>query len=120
MLRFKQDDTSIALILTLTELATTPLPDYYFVFTHVTTKEVVTFTKVNADDESLFKYRYNKFTIDPSTVFAGKQVGEWHYKVYENNANGVLLEQGKMILDRATDFAFDKYNSATTFKVYNG
>jgi hypothetical protein len=120
MLKFKQNDTSISLILTLTELATQASPDYYFVFTHVASKEAVTFTKLNADDESLFKTRYNKFTINPSVVFANKQTGEWHYKVYQNDINGVLLEQGKMILDRSTDFAYNIYDSDTSFKTYNG
>lgn len=120
MLKFKQSDSSVKFILTLTELQTTSAPNYLFVFTHVLTKQAVSFTLANAQDESLFKERYNRFTIDPSSVFASKPTGEWHYKVYENNVNGVLLEQGKMIMDSETDFTYDKYNSETSFKVYNG
>jgi hypothetical protein len=120
MLKFKQSDVSVSLILTLTELTTTATPDYYFVFTHVLTKVQVTFTKTNAEDESLFKNRYNKFTINPSVVFADKETGEWHYKVYENNVNGVLLEQGKTMIDKTTDFDYQKYDSQTSFKTYNG
>lgn len=120
MLEFKQSDTSIPLILTLTELTTEFEPDYYFVFTHVLTKDTVTFTKFNSDDESDFRSRYNKFTIDPSVIFLNKQPGEWHYKVYENDANGTVLEYGKMMLLRATDFAFTKYESSNSFKTYNG
>jgi hypothetical protein len=119
MLQFKQSDIAAVLILTLTEMITTTDPDYYFVFTHVTTKDTVTFTKLNADDISLYKDRYNKFSINPSVVFADKQPGEWHYKVYENDANGELLEYGKMILNRATEFEFTKYNSDSSFKTYN-
>lgn len=120
MLRLKQSDTSTKLILTLTELATEANPDFHFVFTHVLTKDVVSFTKLSADDESLYQSRYNKFTIDPSVVFADKEPGEWHYKVYENDADGELLEQGKMVLDRSQDFEFTKYNSSNSFKTYNG
>jgi hypothetical protein len=120
MLRFKISDTSRDLILTLTELTTEATPDYLFVFTNVLTKQEVTFTKTYADDLSNFKSRYNKFNIDPSVLFADKEPGEWHYSVYQNDANGVLLEQGKMILDGATDFDYDKYNSQTSFKTYNG
>lgn len=120
MLNLKQGDTQADLILTLSELATTSAPNYYFVFTHVLTKDVVTFTKLNADDLSGFPLRYNKFSINPATLFANKQPGEWHYKVYENDANGFLLEQGKMMLDRSTEYTYEKYNSDTSFKTYNG
>lgn len=108
------------LILTLTELQTTSAPDYYFVFTNVLTKEAVTVTMANAQDESLFKERYNRFTINPSVVFANKTPGEWHYKVYENDISGALLEQGKAMIDSTTDFEYSKYNSETSFKAYNG
>jgi hypothetical protein len=117
MLEFSQNETSAILILTLTELKVTDSADFFFVFTHVTTKEQVTYTD---QDESNYPERYNKFTIDPSTLFANKQIGEWHYKVYEADADGVLLEQGKMLLGRSTEFGFEKYDSANTFKTYNG
>lgn len=116
------------MILTLTELATLPAPYYLFVFTHVTTKDVVAFVKTEADDESEYPQRYNQFTINASTVFASKQIGEWHYKVYEqedpdnldpDDATG-LLEEGKLLLDRATAFEYDNYDTTTTYKVYNG
>jgi len=108
------------MILTLTEKVTVTSPDYYFVFTHVTTKDQVTFTLSDADDESDYKSRYNKFTIDPSNEFDGQPVGEWHYEVYENDADGELLEQGKLLLDRGEDFSYDKYDSTNSFKTYNG
>lgn len=128
MLQFKQDDTAAVMILTLTELVTINTPFYLFVFTHVTTKDVVAFVKAEADDESDYPDRYNQFTIDASVVFAGKQIGEWHYKIYEqsnadnldpDNATG-LLEEGKLLLDRATAFEYDMYNQSTNYKVYNG
>lgn len=128
MLQFKQDDTAAAMILTLTELVSIATPYYLFVFTHVTTKDVVAFVKAEADDESLYPARYNQFTINPSVVFANTQPGAWHYKVYEQispvNINpalsGAVLEYGKLILDRAVDFSYTKYDQATTYKTYNG
>ena len=120
MMVLKISDISADLILTLTELITTVAPNYYFVFTHVLTNDTVAFTKTNNQDLSSFKQRYNKFNINPSSVFASKPTGEWHYKVYENNAVGVLLEQGKMILEESTPFDFSKYDSQTSFKTYNG
>lgn len=128
MLQFKQTDTAIALILTLTELVTLPEPNFLFIFTNVTTKDVVAFVKATADDESNYPDRYNQFAIDPSTVFAAAQPGEWHYAVYEQaDAGNVdptlaagLLETGKTLIERAEDFAYDMYDSPTSFKVYNG
>lgn len=128
MLQFKQDDTSAEMILTLTEKVTLTDPYYLFVFTHVTTKDVVAFVKSVADDESGFQSRYNKFTIDPSTVFEDKLPGEWHYKVYEQedaeNTDVTLagdeIECGKLMLLPVNEFEFSKYDSPTTYKVYNG
>lgn len=128
MLEFRQNDTAVALILTLTELTTLSAPFYLFAFTHVTTKDTVAFVKSDADDESDYPQRYNQFTIDPAAIFAGANTGEWHYKVYEQTAAdnldpslaGVILEYGKMILDRSTDFAYNIYDSPTTYSAYNG
>jgi hypothetical protein len=128
MLQFALDDTSVELILTLTEKVTLSTPYYLFVFTHVTTKDVVTMIKSVADDESGYTSRYNQFTIDPSVVFSGKQPGEWHYKVYEQQSvtnvdpaqAGNLLEVGKVMIGRATEFSYNKYDGSTTYKAYNG
>lgn len=128
MLEFKQDDTAAVMILTLTELVTLSPVYYLFIFTHVTTKEIVAFVKSTAQEESLFPSRYNQFTINAATVFNGKQPGEWHYKVYEQSSAvntdpalaGEVIEFGKLYLDRATDFDYDKYNTATSYKTYNG
>lgn len=128
MLQFKQDDTEASIILTLTEQATLPEPNYLFVFTHVTTKDVVPLILLNGDDLSNYAQRFNEFAINPSEVFAGYQPGEWHYQVYEQEsaentdllAALTLLEQGKLLLDRSEEFAFDMYDSPTSYKTYNG
>lgn len=128
MLEFKQDDTAVALILTLTELVSLPDPYFLFVFTQVTTKDIVAFLKFSDDDESEHPERFNQYTVDPSVLFTGMPPGEWHYSVYEQASSsnldpamsGSVLEFGKMILDRAVEFAFQQYDSLTSFKTYNG
>jgi hypothetical protein len=128
MLQFKQDDTTAVMILTLTEFVTLAMPYYLFVFTHVETKRVVSLVKAPADDESGHPQRYNQFTIDAADVFEDQPTGEWHYKVYEQESStntdidltGDLLEDGKLILDRSTEFGYSQYNSETTYKAYNG
>lgn len=128
MLEFRRSDTTAALILTLTELVTIAPVNYLFVFTHVLQRDEVKFVKTDEDDESDYPARYNQFTINPSVVFVNKQPGEWHYRVYEQESevntdpalSGQLIEQGKMILERPTDFSYNMYDVATTFKTYNG
>lgn len=119
MLQFKSDSDNERIIVTLTELVTANDPIYVFTFTHVVTKEVVTFTKTTDDDFSNYPERYNEFQINPSAIFAGYQVGEWHYIVTEQQT-ATVLEYGKLYLDRGNDFSFTKYDNATTFKTYNG
>lgn len=128
MLEFKQDDTAVDLILTLTENVSLNQPSYLFVFTHVLTKDVVAFVKTEADDLSNYPDRYNKFTINPTILFAGYQPGVWGYTVYEQASptnispalSGAPLEYGQLLLKRAINFAFTKYDSPTSFKTYNG
>lgn len=128
MLQFKQDDTAAVMILTLTEKVTLTAPYYLFVFTHVTTKDQVKFIKAEIDDESEYPDRYNQFTINAAAVFDGEQPGEWHYKVYEQESAvnldpalaGIILEEGKLILDRATEFEYSMYEGTTSYKTYNG
>lgn len=128
MLQFKQDDTAAVMILTLTEFVTLPAPSYLFVFTHVTTKDVVKFIKAEIDDESDYPQRYNQFTINAATVFDDQQPGEWHYKVYEQESavnldpalSGIILEDGKLLLDRVAEFEYTQYEGTTSYKTYNG
>lgn len=128
MLEFKQNDTAVDLILTLTENVSIANPFYLFVFIHVLTKDVVSFVLNSAEDESFYTERYNRFTINPAVLFSGKQPGEWHYTVYEQVdgvnvsplLSGEMLEFGKMILDRDVEFSFTQYQSPTTYQSYNG
>jgi hypothetical protein len=128
MLEFKQNDTAVAIILTLTELVTLSAPNFLFIFTHVTTKDQVAFIKLDSDDESDYPQRYNQFTINPASLFGGRNSGEWHYAVYEqasaSNLDPALAEApvefGKMILERSTDFTYQLYATPTTYKAYNG
>jgi len=125
MLEFKQNDTAAELILTLTEFVSIANPYFLFVFTHVLTKETVAFI---AADTSLYPSRYNQFTINAAVKFSDKPPGEWHYKIYEQasssnvdpDLSGAILEYGKMILNRTTDFAYNMYEIATSYKAYNG
>ncbi len=128
MLEFKRTDTSAELILTLTEMVSIDNANYLFVFTNVLTKDIISFVKLQGDDESAFPERYNQFTIDPASLFLQSQPGEWHYQIYEQESTtnldpvlaGGKLEDGKLIIEEDPAFQFTKYDSPTTFKTYNG
>lgn len=115
-------------MVTLHEKSSSTSTHYLFVFTHATTKQVVAFVKAKASDESQYVTRYNLYTIDITDVFDGAPVGEYLYKVYEQTSNsntdpalaGNEVENGKMFLSAATAFSYDTYNTATTYKQYNG
>lgn len=114
MIEFNQSETSVEFILTLTELVTVNNPVYSFTFTHVLTKDVVSFDLTTDDDNSEHTERYNSFTID-TTQF--EHPGEWHYTVIEQQT-GNILEKGKMIILR--DFNYTMYDGATSYKSYEG
>lgn len=128
MLQFKQSDTVSLLIVTLSENVSIDDPYFLFVFTHILTKQQVKFIKFIGADESSFPVRYNAFTINPSVVFAGSPIGSWNYKVYEQvssintdeDLTGDVVEYGKLILNRATEFEFTKYDEPTYYTTYNG
>lgn len=111
-------------ILTLTEKQTIAAPNYLFYFIHRTSNDVVAFVLLNAADQSPYKDRYNKFSIDASK-FSSKLFGEWTYYIYEqsstSNADPAqatgLLETGILRLDDSTPFEFTEYQTNNTFKV---
>jgi hypothetical protein len=128
MLQFKISDTDVDIIVTLNEKVTLTEPHFLFVFTHLTTKDTVAFVKSSSDDLSEYPDRFNKFNIDAADLFGGDQPGEWHYRVYQQESStnltvanaGSLIETGKLILERETEFEFTKYEEASSFKTYNG
>ena len=128
MLELTKGQTSEKIIVTLDELKTLNEPYYLFVFTHVTTKDVVKFIISAEDDESNYPERYNQFNLNTETIFGLKPVGEWHYIIYEQASSTnqdpdlttSLLEYGKMLLYPTSAFAYTKYDNPVTYKAYNG
>lgn len=129
MLQLKLSDVFFnTTIFTLTENVSIVHPYYLCVFTHVLTKETVILLFDSALDESPHPERYNEYSINTVINFGGKPPGEWHYVVYEQAsssnqdiaATGAPLEYGKLLIERATEFEFEKYDSPTSYKTYNG
>lgn len=127
MLLLNLGQTAEELVVTLNEKRTLDAGYYLFVFTNVTTSDVVNKIYNFSEDESDYPTRFNLFPIDTDTVFTGKPVGHWVYKVYEqaSSSNTVVtglteVERGIMQLKPATEFAFEEYSGTTSFKQYGG
>jgi hypothetical protein len=116
------------LIVTLTEKQTLTVGYYLFIWTHYTTKQVVTKIYNFTEDTSDYQNRFNNLPLNTNTVFASKPIGQWIYKVYEQSSDTNVdpdltlteLETGIMTLHPATEFSFTEYTETTTFKSYNG
>ncbi len=109
--------------LTLTEKETLASPNYLFVFKNRSTNTEVKFVLLNAADVSLFKERYNKFSLKIDKYFSSKPKGQYTYSVYEQTSTtnqdttGLnLLESGIMWLNDAEN-VYTEYQTNDTFKV---
>lgn len=115
--------TTANVILTLTEKQLLSAPNYLFVFTNRTTNYDVKFILTNAKDLSLYKERFNKFSIKVDSFFSTKLNGQWGYSVYEQTSTqntdvtGLnLLESGVMILSEP-ETIYTEYSPSDKFKI---
>lgn len=96
-----------SIVVTLAEKQLLTNPNYLFIFTGRTTYTDVAFVLLNAADISLYKDRYNKFSI-AHTLFTSAKIQDYIYNIYEQasttnlNPTGLnLLETGIMQLKQA-------------------
>jgi len=109
--------------LTLTEKELLTNPNYLFIFTNRSSNVEVKFVLLNAADVSLFKDRYNKFSLVTNTYFGSSLIGQYDYQVYEQvsttntNPSGLnMLESGIMMLNEA-DNVYTSYQTTDTYKI---
>ena len=109
--------------LTLTEKQTISSPNYLFTFKNRSTNQEVKFVLLYAADVSLFKERYNKFSIKVDKYFSSKPRGQWTYSVYEQTSTSntdetglTLLESGIMWLNDAEEI-YTEYQTKDTYKI---
>ena len=109
--------------LTLTEKELLTNPNYLFVFRSRSTNTEVKFVLLNNTDISLFKERYNKFSLVTNTYFNTSLIGQYTYEIYEQasssntNPSGLnMLESGIMMLNEAATI-FTSYQTTDTFKI---
>jgi hypothetical protein len=125
MLLLTLGETSQEIVVTLNEKRTLDDGFYLFVFTNVTTKDVVNKIYAFSEDMSDYQDRFNLFDIDTNSTFLNKPTGEWRYEVYEQSSGtntditGLTeVERGILQLKPATEFAFEQYDTPTTYKQY--
>jgi len=122
MIRLTKGQTQ-SIILTLTEKQLLTNPNYLFVFTNRSANTEVKFVMLNATDISLYKDRYNEFSIVTNTNFGSSLNGQYDYEVYEqasttntNPAGLNMIESGIMELV-GIPFAFTEYSTTDTYKI---
>ena len=122
MIRLTKGQTQ-NIILTLTEKQLLNNPNYLFIFTNRSANTDVKFVKLNATDISLYKDRYNEFSIVTNTNFGSSLNGQYDYEVYEqasttntNTAGLNMIESGIMELV-GTPFEFTEYSTTDTYKI---
>lgn len=111
------------IIMTLTEKQLLINPNYLFVFTNRSSNNVIKFVVLSASDLSLFKDRYNEFSIVTNTNFSSALEGQYTYEVYEQasssntNITGLnKLETGIMWLSGST-MTYNQYNTTDTYTI---
>lgn len=127
MLLLTLGQTAEVMTVTLNEKRTLDDGYYLFVFTHYTTKQVVTKIYAFAEDDSAYPDRFNQFEINTAIVFLNKPVGMWQYNIYEQESSSntdpeglTEVESGIMELRPIVQFTFEEYDGTTTYKVYGG
>jgi len=122
MIRLTKGQTHLV-ILTLTEKQLLTNPNYLFVFTNRSANTEIKFVRLNNTDLSVYKDRYNEFSIVTNTNFANALNGQYDYQIYEqastsnvNPAGLNMLESGIMELV-GTAFEFTEYTTTDTYKI---
>jgi hypothetical protein len=122
MIRLTKGQTHLV-ILTLTEKQLLTNPNYLFVFTNRSANTEIKFVRLNNTDLSVYKDRYNEFSIVTNTNFSTALNGQYDYVVYEqasptntNPAGLNALESGIMELV-GTAFEFTEYTTTDTYKI---
>lgn len=111
------------IILTLTEKQLLINPNYLFVFTNRSSNNIIKFVVLNTSDLSLYKDRYNEFSIVTNTNFSSALEGQYTYEVYEQasssntNITGLnKLETGIMWLSGST-MTYNQYTTTDTYTI---
>lgn len=122
MIHLTKGETN-TIVMTLTEKQLLTNPNYLFVFTNRSSNNVIKFVVLNASDTSLYKDRYNEFSIVTNTNFKNALEGQYTYEIYEQASTTNLditglnkLETGIMWLSGST-LTYNQYTTTDTYTI---
>jgi hypothetical protein len=122
MIHLTKSETN-TIVMTLTEKQLLTNPNYLFVFTNRSSNNVIKFVVLNASDTSLYKDRYNEFSIVTNTNFSSALEGQYTYEVYEQVSTSNLnitglnkLETGIMWLSGST-LSYNQFTTTDTYTI---
>jgi len=122
MIHLTKGETNI-IVMTLTEKQLLTNPNYLFVFTNRSSNCEIKFIQLYAADTSLYKDRYNEFSIVTNTSFKNQLEGQYTYEVYEQASTTNLditglnkLETGIMWLSGST-LTYNTYTTTDTYTI---
>jgi hypothetical protein len=122
MIHLTKTETN-TIVMTLTEKQLLTNPNFLFVFTNRSSNNVIKFVVLNASDTSLYKDRYNEFSIVTNTNFSSALEGQYTYEVYEQvstsntNITGLnKLETGIMWLSGST-LSYNQFTTTDTYTI---
>ena len=122
MIHLTKGETNI-IVMTLTEKKLLTNPNYLFVFTNRSSNCEIKFIQLYATDTSLYKDRYNEFSIVTNTSFKNQLEGQYTYEVYEQASTTNLditglnkLETGIMWLSGST-LTYNTYTTTDTYTI---
>jgi len=112
-----------SIILTLTEKQLLANPNYLFVYTNRSANTTISFVVLNNADVSLFKDRYNKFSVVTNDKFANALTGQYDYEIYEQASTSNLDPTGLNMLESGimelvgTAFSYTKFSTTDTYTI---
>ena len=122
MIHLTKTETN-TIVMTLTEKQLLTNPNYLFVFTNRSSNNIIKFVVLNASDTSLYKDRYNEFSIVTNTNFSSALEGQYTYEVYEQVSTSNLnitglnkLETGIMWLSGST-LSYNQFTTTDTYTI---
>ena len=122
MIHLTKGETN-TIIITLTEKQLLIDPNYLFVFTNRSSNNIIKFVVLNTSDLSLYKDRYNEFSIVTNNNFSTALEGQYSYEVYEQASSSNLnptglnkLETGIMWLSGST-MTYNQYTTTDTYTI---
>lgn len=122
MIHLHKGQTNVV-ILTLTENQNLDSPNYLFILKNRSSNWEKKFVILGSQDLSGNKDRYNKFLIETNTILKNALCGQYIYKVFEQESESNLAENGLHLLETGIielhdeEVIFTQYSRDNSYKI---